>query len=98
MNDKVVAIIPARGGSKRISNKNIKSFAGKPIISYSIKAAQETNKVLDRLIVSTDSEQIARSGEKFYGAEVPFIRPAELADDFTATEGACFDSCAELVE
>ena len=83
MNDRVVAIIPARGGSKRISNKNIKSFAGKPIISYSIKAAQETN-LFDRLIVSTDSEQIAEVA-KFYGAEVPFIRPAELADDFTAT-------------
>ena len=83
MNDKIVAIIPARGGSKRILNKNIKSFAGKPIISYSIKAAQETN-LFERLIVSTDSEQIAKVA-KFYGAEVPFIRPAELADDFTGT-------------
>jgi pseudaminic acid cytidylyltransferase len=83
MNNKVIAIIPARGGSKRISNKNIKSFAGKPIISYSIKAAQETN-LFDRLIVSTDSKEIAEVA-KFYGAEVPFIRPDELADDFTAT-------------
>jgi pseudaminic acid cytidylyltransferase len=83
MNNRIVAIIPARGGSKRISNKNIKPFAGKPIISYSIKAAQETN-LFDRLIVSTDSEQIAKVA-KFYGAEVPFIRPTELADDFTGT-------------
>ena len=83
INNKIIAIIPARAGSKRISNKNIKSFAGKPIISYSIKAAQETN-LFDRIIVSTDSEKIAEVA-KTYGAEVPFIRPAELADDFTAT-------------
>jgi len=79
----IVAIIPARGGSKRIPNKNIKSFAGQPIISYSIKAAQETN-LFDRIIVSTDSEEIAEVAES-YGAEAPFIRPAELADDFAGT-------------
>ena len=78
----IVAIIPARGGSKRIPNKNIKSFAGKPIIAYSIKAAQET-KLFDRIFVSTDSEEIAAVA-KSYGAEVPFIRPTDLADDFTA--------------
>jgi pseudaminic acid cytidylyltransferase len=83
MNNKVIAIIPARGGSKRIPNKNIKSFAGQPIISYSIKAAQVTD-LFDRIIVSTDSEEIAEVA-KSCGAEVPFIRPAELADDFTAT-------------
>jgi len=77
----IVAIIPARGGSKRIPNKNIKSFAGQPIISYSIKAAQET-KLFDRIIVSTDSEEIAEVA-KACGAEVPFARPCELADDFT---------------
>jgi len=81
--NKVIAIIPARGGSKRIPNKNIKPFAGQPIISYSIKAAQATD-LFDRIIVSTDSEEIAEVA-KIWGAEVPFIRPPELADDFTGT-------------
>ncbi|NQT71705.1 MAG: pseudaminic acid cytidylyltransferase [Chloroflexi bacterium] len=76
-----IAVIPARGGSKRIPHKNIKSFVGKPIISYSIKAAQETA-LFDRIIVSTDSEEIAKVAKQ-WGAEVPFLRPAELADDFT---------------
>ena len=83
MSNKVIAIVPARGGSKRIPNKNIKSFAGQPIISYSIKAAQAAD-LFDRIIVSTDSEEIAEVA-KTYGAEVPFIRPAELADDFIGT-------------
>jgi pseudaminic acid cytidylyltransferase len=83
MNNKVIAIIPARGGSKRIPNKNTKSFAGQPIISYSIKAAQDCD-LFDRIIVSTDSEEIAEVA-KTWGAEVPFIRPSELADDFTGT-------------
>jgi len=80
---KVIAIIPARGGSKRIPNKNIKLFASQPIISYSIKAARDTD-LFDRIIVSTDSEEIAEVA-KTYGAEVPFVRPAELADDFSGT-------------
>ncbi len=79
----IVAIIPARGGSKRIPKKNIKLFAGKPIISYSLKAAQETN-LFDRVIVSTDSEEIVEVAKSF-GAEAPFIRPTELADDFVGT-------------
>jgi len=83
INNKVVAIIPARGGSKRIPKKNIKLFAGKPIISYSIKVAQETS-LFDRIIVSTDSVAIAEVA-KTCGAEAPFIRPSELADDFTGT-------------
>ncbi len=78
-----VAIIPARGGSKRIPKKNIKIFAGKPMIAYSIQAAKETG-LFDRIIVSTDSEEIARTAEAF-GAEVPFMRPSELADDLTGT-------------
>lgn len=78
-----IAVIPARGGSKRIPKKNIRQFCGKPIISYSIKAAKETN-LFDRIIVSTDSEEIAEVA-KTYDAEVPFIRPAELSDDFTGT-------------
>jgi pseudaminic acid cytidylyltransferase len=79
----IVAIIPARGGSKRILNKNIKLFAGQPIISYSIKAAQATD-LFDRIIVSTDSEEIADVA-KACGAEVPFVRPSKLSDDFTGT-------------
>ena len=78
-----VAIIPARGGSKRIPNKNIKLFAGQPIISYSIRVAQETE-LFDRIIVSTDSLEIAAIARK-YGADVPFLRPAELANDFAGT-------------
>jgi pseudaminic acid cytidylyltransferase len=80
---KVIAVIPARGGSKRIPNKNIKLFAGQPIISYSIKAAQATD-LFDRIIVSTDSKEIAEVA-KACGAEVPFVRPSKLSDDFTGT-------------
>lgn len=79
----VIAIIPARGGSKRIPQKNIKLFAGKPIIAYPIEQALASN-LFDKIIVSTDSEKIAGIAESF-GAEVPFLRPAELADDFTGT-------------
>jgi pseudaminic acid cytidylyltransferase len=78
-----VAIIPARGGSKRIPKKNIKNFAGKPIVAYSIETAQKCG-IFDRILVSTDSEEVAAVVRK-RGAEVPFMRPAELADDFTPT-------------
>lgn len=78
-----VAIIPARGGSKRIPRKNIKPFAGLPIIAHSIKAAQEAD-LFDRIIVTTDDEEIADVARSF-GAEIPFIRPKELSDDHTAT-------------
>lgn len=78
-----VAIIPARGGSKRIPRKNIKLFAGLPIIAYSIKAAQESN-LFDRIIVTTDDEEIANIAREF-GAQIPFMRPKELSDDHTAT-------------
>jgi len=77
------AIIPARGGSKRIPSKNIKLFAGHPIISYSINAARESG-LFDRIIVSTDSTDIAKVAVSC-GAETPFLRPAEIADDFTGT-------------
>lgn len=76
-----ICIIPARGGSKRIPNKNIKKFNGLPIISYSIKAALES-KLFDAVVVSTDSEQIAQISSK-YGADVPFIRPKEISCDFS---------------
>ena len=78
-----VAIIPARGGSKRIPRKNIKDFCGKPMIAYSIEAALDSG-LFDRVIVSTDDDEITDIAQQ-YGAEVPFIRPAELSDDFTAT-------------
>ena len=74
-----VAIIPARGGSKRIPNKNINNFNGKPIISWSIKCAFKT-KLFDRIIVSTDNQEIAKTAKQ-YGAEVPFIRPKNLSND-----------------
>lgn len=78
-----VALIPARGGSKRIPNKNIKLFAGRPLITYPIKAAIDSG-LFDKIIVSTDSNEIAEIAHK-EGAEIPFIRPPELADDFTPT-------------
>ncbi|MBW8015825.1 MAG: pseudaminic acid cytidylyltransferase [Planctomycetes bacterium] len=77
------AIIPARGGSKRLPGKNIKDFAGKPIINYSIEAAIESD-LFTRIIVSTDSEEIADIAIRA-GAEVPFIRPEALSDDHTPT-------------
>ncbi len=80
-NKNILAIIPARGGSKSIPKKNIKLLAGKPLISYPIKLAKSI-KEIDRIIVSTDSEEIAEIAKK-HGAEVPFIRPAELARDST---------------
>jgi len=78
-----VSIIPARGGSKRIPRKNIKIFHGKPMIAYSIQAAQKSG-LFDKIIVSTDDEEIAAIARE-YGAEVPFIRPKELADDYAGT-------------
>ena len=78
-----IAIIPARGGSKRIPNKNIKEFNGKPIIAYSIEAAVNSL-CFDKVIVSTDDLEIA-AVSKSYGAEVPFMRPAELSDDYQGT-------------
>ena len=78
-----IAIIPARGGSKRIKGKNIRNFAGKPLIAYSIEAALKAA-VFDDIVVSTDSEEIATIAEK-YGASYVIRRPASLADDFTGT-------------
>jgi pseudaminic acid cytidylyltransferase len=94
--NKVVAIIPARAGSKRIPNKNIKLFRGEPVISYSIKAALKTN-LFNRVIVSTDSSEIAAVA-KAAGAEVPFMRPLELADDSTGTASVMFHSLNWLNE
>ena len=78
-----VAIIPARGGSKRIPRKNIKEFCGKPMIAWSIEAALKSG-CFDRVIVSTDDQEIADVAQQ-YGAQVPFMRPAELSDDYAGT-------------
>ena len=78
-----VCIIPARGGSKRIPRKNIKKFNGKPIIAYSIEAALKSN-CFDQVIVSTDDDEIAEVAKK-YGAQVPFLRPDELSNDYAGT-------------
>jgi len=78
-----ICIIPARGGSKRIPRKNIKPFMGKPMMAYSIEAAIESE-CFDRVVVSTDDEEMAEVAISL-GAEVPFIRPASLSGDHTAT-------------
>ena len=75
----MIAIIPARGGSKGLPGKNIKNLCGKPLIAYTIEAALKS-KEIERVIVTTDSEEIAEIAKE-YGAEVPFLRPAELAGD-----------------
>ena len=79
-----VCIIPARGGSKRIPKKNIREFCGKPMIARSIEAAKAAG-IFDRIIVTTDAEEIAVVA-KACGAEVPFIRPPELSDDHASTD------------
>ena len=78
-----LCVIPARGGSKRIPKKNIKNFCGKPIIAWSIEQAIKS-KCFDKIIVSTDDKDIAKIA-KSYGAEIPFVRPKKLSDDFTGT-------------
>ena len=78
-----VAVIPARGGSKRIPRKNIKQFCGKPIIAWPIEVAKQSE-LFDHILVSTDDEEIAKVA-KSCGAEVPFLRPAKLSDDYAGT-------------
>jgi pseudaminic acid cytidylyltransferase len=78
-----IAVIPARGGSKRIPRKNIKDFCGRPMIAWAISAAKESG-LFERIVVSTDDEEIAELA-KDWGAETPFVRPANLADDLTPT-------------
>jgi len=78
-----IAIIPARGSSKRIPRKNIKEFCGKPMIAWSIEAAKASG-LFDNIIVSTDDIEIAEVAKKF-GAAVPFMRPVELSDDYVGT-------------
>lgn len=80
---KGVAVIPARGGSKRIPKKNIKDFCGKPIIAYSIEAAVKSG-IFEEVMVSTDSEEIAQIAQK-YGANIPFYRSEKMSDDYATT-------------
>lgn len=90
-----IAIIPARGGSKRIPKKNIKDFFAKPLIAYSIEVALKSE-LFDKVIVSTDDKEIAKVARE-YGAEVPFIRPTKLSDDFTGT-GAVVNHALEYLK
>ena len=78
-----IAVIPARGGSKRIPRKNIKEFCGKPMIAWPIEVAKESG-FFEHILVSTDDEEIAEIS-KSCGADVPFMRPAELSDDYVGT-------------
>lgn len=91
----LVAVIPARGGSKRIPRKNIRLFAGKPILAYSVAAARESG-LFHRILVSTEDEEIAAVAREC-GAEVPFMRPAELADDHVGAD-AVFLHALEWLE
>ena len=91
-----IAIIPARGGSKRIPKKNIKLFHGKPLIAYSIETALKSG-LFNKVFVSTDSTEIAQIAQE-YGAEVPFMRSSELADDFTSSGDVIEDTIKKLWE
>jgi CMP-N,N'-diacetyllegionaminic acid synthase len=81
----IIAIIPARSGSKSLIDKNIKKLSGHPLLAYSIAAAKISNKI-DRVIVSTNSKEYSEIAKQ-YGAEVPFIRPTELAEDLSSDRG-----------
>jgi len=92
-----IAIIPARGGSKRIPRKNIRSFAGRPMIAWAIETAR-VSKLFSHIVVSTDDEEIAAIARS-NGAELPFMRPRELAGDHTGTVPVishAVDCCAKL--
>lgn len=89
-----IAIIPARGGSKRIERKNVKLLAGKPAIAYPIQLALNSG-IFDRVIVSTDDAEIARISQSL-GAEVPFMRSTKLSDDFTVTVEVIAAAAEEL--
>lgn len=89
-----IAVIPARGGSKRIPRKNIKLFKGIPVIAYAINVAFES-KVFDKIFVSTDDKEIAEISESF-GAIVPWLRPSELSNDFATTLNVMQDTVKKL--
>lgn len=93
---RILAVIPARGGSKGITRKNIVIINGKPLIQYTIDEA-EASKYIDRVIVSTEDNEIAQIVQKC-GAEVPFLRPVELAEDKTKTIEVLVDTVNELMK
>src|SRR3989337_3606707 len=92
----VLAVIPARGGSKGIFRKNIALLGGKPLIAYSIIAALRS-RLIDRIVVSTDDEEIADIA-KHYGAEVPFMRPKEMAGDRASVSDAVEHTVSKLAD
>jgi CMP-N-acetylneuraminic acid synthetase len=92
----VLAIIPARGGSKGLPRKNVKPIAGKPLVAYSVEAARSTP-LVSRVIVSTDDDEIAEVAQRF-GADVPFRRPAELSTDMAPTEPVLMHALAWVEE
>ena len=89
-----IAIIPARGGSKRIPRKNILPFCGQPMLAYAIQAAQKSG-CFSKVVVSTDDEEIAKVARQL-GADVPFLRPANLADAHTGTTPVVIDTIQRL--
>ena len=91
-----IALIPARGGSTRIPRKNIRNFAGRPMIAWPIETAN-LSKLFDRIIVSTDDQEIAEIARQ-EGAEVPFIRPKELSDDITGVSSVLKHAILKLQE
>lgn len=94
MKDRCLAIIPARGGSKRVPKKNLRALAGRPLIAYTIDAALQSG-VFERVVVSTDSPEIAAVAHAA-GAEVPFLRDAALADDITPVSAVSADVLARI--
>lgn len=90
MVEEIIAVIPARGGSKRIPNKNIRLFSGKPIIAFTIEAAKKSD-LFSQVIVSTDDPKIAEVAVK-YGADVPFLRESNISDDFTPVSTVTLDA------
>lgn len=93
MSARSIAIIPARGGSKRIPRKNVRHFCGKPIIAWPIDAAKASG-LFDRIVVSTDDAEIAGVARE-WGADVPFMRPAELGDDHASTDSVVLHAVRE---
>lgn len=91
--DNCIAVIPARGGSKRIPKKNIRPFLGKPIISYAIEAAVKSG-LFEEIMVSTDSAEIAETAKE-YGAGVPFMRDCAMADDYVSSDDVLLDVLRE---
>lgn len=94
MTEKNIAVIPARAGSKRVVNKNIREMCGRPLIAYTIEAAKKCG-LFSRIIVSTDSKEIATISEE-YGAETPFLREKNLADDYCPVSLVTLDAIVKL--